>query len=323
MSSTLHPHQGKSRDFSDVKVIQIAMNTADLAGSLALYSELFGFVNAGATAIWGDTMRIQGLAPDSHAVVWWMVGGAPFYQLEFFSHGRPKQRPQSPDWRSCDHGWVRFGVAVRDFDRVIGGLGRWGIAPLGASGATRRRRLAFRDPYVGAIVEVMESDAGTCPTMIYATNSVAEIGEARRFYEDVLAARIEPLESLHHATDEALWGLENAVRDGFLVRFDQVVLEIVQYMTPRGRARPSDHCIADQGIMNLALGSRDVDSVRALIQRIQDAGHQPTVVFDGNGCVCTYFTDPGCEFEILAVPESGDAATGFAPAIPFSSAFDG
>jgi catechol 2,3-dioxygenase-like lactoylglutathione lyase family enzyme len=319
MNSKLTQRQNPALDISDISVVQIGMNTADVAGSLRLYSELFGFVNAGSIAFWGEAMRIQGLNPDSHAIIWWMVGGAPFSQLEFFSHGRPKQRPQRADWRPCDHGWVRFGIAVNDFDRVIRGLEQWRIAQLGASGVAGRRRLTFRDPHVGAIVEVMESDAMTCPTIAYATYSVADIEESRRFYGGVLAGRIEPLENLHRAEDEALWGLKNAVREGFLIRFGEVVLEIVQYMTPEGRPRPPDHCIADQGIMNVALGSRKADSIRALIQRIRNAGCQPTCVMDANGFVCTYFTDSGCELEMLASPESNDAAIGFAAAAPFVS----
>src|SRR4051812_15820268 len=110
-------HQPRA-DMKDVSVVQIGMNTADMAGTLGLYSDLFGFVNAGANALWGGVMKIQGLGDDAHSLIWWMVGGAPFFQLEFFTHGQPKQRPQPKGWRPCDQGWVRFGIAVNDFDRV-------------------------------------------------------------------------------------------------------------------------------------------------------------------------------------------------------------
>src|SRR5438132_14200132 len=112
-------------------------------------------------------MRIQGLNPQNHAIIWWRIGGAPFFQLEFFSHGSPKQRPQPADWRPCDRGWVRFGIAVNTYDHVVDGLARWNVTLLGTAGTHGHRRLGFRDPHVGCMVEVMESSATDCPTMTY------------------------------------------------------------------------------------------------------------------------------------------------------------
>src|SRR5207248_2327521 len=125
----------------DFNLSQLALNTTDMSASLRLYSELFGFRNAGGNAFWGELARVQGLEPDAHCVMWWMVGGATFFQLEFFHHGHPKQRPQPKDWRPSDHGWVRFGVAVDDFDRVVAGLQRRAIPVLGSQGAKGQRRL--------------------------------------------------------------------------------------------------------------------------------------------------------------------------------------
>ena len=304
-----------------VKVVQIGLNTSDLAGSLHLYHELFGFANAGGNALWGDIMRIQGLKPDAHSLIWWMVGGAPFFQLEFFHHTKPAQRPLPADWRPSDHGWVRYGISVVNFDAVVGGLRRMGIPVLNQiAGAAGHRRLAFRDPHVGAVVEVIESTSRSCPTMTYATSSVADLAAARHLYRNVIGCELEPLERLHTAADEGLWGLPDAVRDGFVVVFGEVTLEVVAYANPAGRPRPN-RCISDQGIMNIALGSRDVTVMRALVKRIEAAGHAPTFVFEGPNMLGTYIVDPGCEFELLASPEANDAAIGFAKAGPFLAEF--
>jgi len=304
-----------------IHVVQIGMNTSDLAGSLRFYREIFGFSNAGGNALWGDIMRIQGLDPDSRSLIWWMVGPAPFFQLEFFHHTKPIQRPLPADWRPCDHGWVRFGLAVSRLDEIERGLERWGITPLTASGADPgMRRLAFRDPFVGVVVEVSESRSGPCPRATYATSSVGDIEAARRFYGQIIGAELEPLDRLHCADDEALWGLPRAKRDGFVARFGDMALEVVEYSSPRGRPR-HDPLISDQGIMNIALGSRDRGSIQALLGRIRAAGHRPTFVFEGPETIGTYIVEAGCEFEILATPERFDAAVGFVPAAPFLAEF--
>jgi catechol 2,3-dioxygenase-like lactoylglutathione lyase family enzyme len=304
-----------------IHVVQIGMNTSDLSGSLRFYREIFGFSNAGGNVLWGDIMRIQGLDPDARSLIWWMVGAAPFFQLEFFHHSRPIQRPLPADWRPCDHGWVRFGLAVSRLDEVERGLERWGITPATASaGQTGAGRLAFRDPFIGVIVEVSENRSCPCPRATYATSSVEDIKSARRFYGEVIGAELEPLARLHSAEDEALWGLTGVERDGFVARFGDMALEVIEYRKPRGRAR-RDPLISDQGIMNVALGSRDLGRIRALLERIRADGHQTTFVFEGPETLGTYIVDTGCELEIFATPERFDGAVGFVPAAPFLADF--
>src|ERR1700722_1649337 len=100
-----------------LQVIQIGASTSDMAGSLRLYSDAFGFSNAGGNCVWGDVIRSQGLDSDARALMWWMVGSQKLFQLEFFHHTNPKQRALPEDWKPNDHGWVRFGVAVHDVER--------------------------------------------------------------------------------------------------------------------------------------------------------------------------------------------------------------
>jgi catechol 2,3-dioxygenase-like lactoylglutathione lyase family enzyme len=301
---------------------QLALCTNDMSASLRLYSELFGFANAGGSAFWGDLARVEGLTPDAHCVMWWMVGGRPFFQLELFHHGHPKQKPQPKDWRPSDHGWVRFGVAVDDFDRVVAGLERRDVPVLGIKGEAGRRRLTFRDPQAGAIVEVMEAASKAAPTVVYATASVADLARTRRLYEDLLGAETLPLERLHTPEDEALWGLAGAERDGFLVPLgDDAFLEIVHYTSPAGRPRPADHSIADQGVMNVGLGSRDVPAVRALIARCQAEGVKITIPVDGEAAG-TYVVEPDFELELMGVPEALDKMYGFTKGPRFVAEFD-
>jgi catechol 2,3-dioxygenase-like lactoylglutathione lyase family enzyme len=192
----------RNPDMDDVVLAQVALNTTDMTATLRLYSELFGFDNGGGGVSWGDIARVQGLEPDAYWMRWWMVGGQPFFQLELFHHGHPKQRPLPENWRPCDHGWVRFGIAVNNFDRVVSGLQRRSIPVLGTAGAPGKRHLAFRDPHVGVILEIMEGAATSCPAVIYAASSVPDVARARYLYQGVLGAEIQPLELLHEPEDE-------------------------------------------------------------------------------------------------------------------------
>jgi hypothetical protein len=181
-------------------------------------------------------MRIQGLDPQPRSLIWWIVGAAPFFQLEFFRHTRPQQRPLPADWQPCDLGLVRFGIEVQSFDSVAGALARWNIVSLApVSGSAGSRRLAFRDPFIGIIVEVIENTASAGPLVSYAASSLADLPGARRFYGEVIGASIEPLENLRQPCAESLWGLRSAVRDGFLARIGERFIEVIAYREPLGR----------------------------------------------------------------------------------------
>jgi catechol 2,3-dioxygenase-like lactoylglutathione lyase family enzyme len=307
-------------DQTSLRLVQLAMCTNDLSASLRLYSELFGFANAGGSAAWGPVLAMQGLPEDARCLVWWMVGATPLLQLELFHHGSPAQRPQPGDWRPCDHGWVRFGVAVQDLNHVLRAMERLGIASLGTSGSVPARRLAFRDPHAGCIVEVIERPAEAAPSVVYATSSVADLPAAERFYREVIGAAIRPIEDLHQPEEEALWGLPGAKREGFLVDLPGGLLEIVAYSSPQPRLRAPDHRSSDQGMMNVALGSRSQATIRELIRRVQEEGIATTVVVDNDVLSGTYVVAPGREIELMNVPDELEAMLGFRPATPFVTA---
>lgn len=301
-------------------IVQIGLNTCDLAGSLRLYREVFGFANAGGNVLWGDVMRIQGLDAQSRSLIWWMVGASAFFQLEFFHHTNPKQRPLPADWRPSDHGWVRFGIEVANLAAVTAALAHSKVNVLGAEGAAGSRRLAFRDPFIGVIVEVIENIRIAGPVVNYVTCSVADLAAARRFYGEVIGAELKPLDDLHQPAAESLWGLGAAVRDGFLARIGERCIEVISYRQQPGRL-PRDRRISDQGIMNVALASRDVPTIRTLLDRIRADGHQSTLVLEGPDFLGTYIVDPGYELELFASPESRDDLVGFRPVGPFVADF--
>lgn len=302
---------------NELAFCQIGMNSDDVVASLRLYSQLFGFSNASGAGAWGDNLRVQGLGPDAHMLMWWMVGDQPFFQLELFHHGNPKQRPLRPDWNPTDHGWVRFGVEINNFDRVVKGLDKLSIPVLGTSGTAPTRRLAFRDPQIGCIVEVIERVEGPSPVVTYCTTSVADLDAARTFYGTTIGLEIAPLAGLHEPEDEALWGLAGAKREGFLVKLAGGLLEVVEYSSPLGRPRPDDYRTSDQGIVNVGIGSRSKKLVEGAIDRVKADGRTLPYVLHMHDLIATYSVDPGYEIEFLSPPKELDAFLGYEKSVPF------
>lgn len=303
-----------------MQIAQIGMNSSDIAGSLRLYAEAFGFRNAGAQALWGNAIGTQGLPPSARTLLWWMVGAQSFFQLEFFHHTNPQQRPLRPDWRPCDHGWVRIGIAVQDLAACRSALAANTVPLLGDISGPAGCRLAFRDPYVGAIVEVMEMQTGGIsdgPSIVYATSSVADIEGALVYYRDTVALPIRPLDDLHSPEDEGLWGLAGARREGFLADAGNVLLEIVSYNEPVGRPRPDDYRNSDQGIVNVALGSRTKQEASDLLARLARYGYRPALLRESGDIVSAYITDPGREIEVMCMPSDYDRLFGLVPAKDF------
>jgi catechol 2,3-dioxygenase-like lactoylglutathione lyase family enzyme len=300
-----------------VQIAQIGMNTSDIPASLRLYSEAFGFRNAGGQGLWGETIKVHGLSPDDTALMWWMIGDQDFFQLEFFHHTSPGQRPQPADWRPCDCGWVRFCISVPDLDHSQKALRRLGVPLLGSDDRPGGRRIAFRDPQIGAIVEVVEDQTRNGPAFRSATSSVSDLEGAFTHYRDTLGLPIRPLEEVRAAGDEALWGLAGARRKGFAVTLGDRALEIVQYEDPVGRKRPDDFCIADQGIMNVAIISRSPEEIEALFTRLEKAGYRSPAMMRAEGIVAGYIVDAERELELAAIPREMDRFVGFEYTQPF------
>jgi catechol 2,3-dioxygenase-like lactoylglutathione lyase family enzyme len=309
----------------EFELFQVGLNASDLAASLRFYAEIFGFANAGGQAGWGPGMALQGLEAGGQTLIWWMVGRQKRVQFELFHHTGPTQRPQPADWSPTDHGWVRIGLVVSDFDGVMQRLAAFGTPLLG--GIARRgtsRRLAVRDPFVGILVEVWEDGPSVPggvqprvnnldPALLYATSSVSDLRAARHFYEDLIGLSTAPLETLHTEADEAVWGLVDAKRVGFVIRAGDAFIEVVQYTSPAGRPKAKDYRFSDQGIMNVGLITRSNAMVQGVIDRMEEEGAAPTHLVVGEGVLGTYILQPEREIELFSCPEQLEPFLGFTP----------
>jgi catechol 2,3-dioxygenase-like lactoylglutathione lyase family enzyme len=248
-------------------------------------------------------------------------------QVELFQHFLPPQRPQPSDWRPSDHGWVRWGIAVPDFDEVLARLGRFGIETItpATDFGEGIRRVCVRDPDVGAIIEIMEDgpampggarprqfDLG--PGVVYAAVSVPDLGEAGKFWTGVLGLEPVPADALHTEEMEALWGLKGADRQALVVKAGDCFIEIVEYRNPEGRPRRPDARSSDQGMMNVALGYRDRPPLDRLVARLEAIGSLPATPLGPGELAASYFFAPdGTPLEILAMPAAEEHNFGFAP----------
>jgi catechol 2,3-dioxygenase-like lactoylglutathione lyase family enzyme len=308
------------------QLAQIALCTDDLPRTVRLYTEVFGFAEAGGKVLWGERVaQIQALGDEVGFVLWWLVGRQDLVQLEFFQHTTPRQRPLPADWRPSDLGWVRWGLTVPDFDEALGRLRALGVATLGEPVVHEGlRRVCFRDPQVGNVVEVMEEGSALpggirprhfdlVPAVVYVSLSVSDLGRARRFFVGTLGLVEEPATVLHTPELEALWGLEGASRESFVARGGDVYLEVVRYDDPAGRPKPEGTLLSDQGFMNVALGFRDRLPLADTFDRVVASGYRanagPPRVAGG-----TYLNDDqGNSVEILLSPREFDPGFGFTP----------
>ncbi len=312
-----------------LELIQIGMNTSDHPATLELFTEAFGFRNAGGQVILGDLIQIQGLDSTAHAMMWWLVGAQSRFQLEFFRHTRPAQRPLPDDWRPCDLGWSRFGIAVERFDHAVAEMARRDIVPIAGIGMVQGlRRCAYRDPFIGVIVEVMEDGPAlrartgrrVGPALVYAAASVSDLSAATHFYTDILGLRRAHDHPLHDAGSDALWGMTDARSKAVLIDAGPVLLEIVQYLDPVGRPRRADYSTADQGVVNVALGAREKAPIESAFARLAAAGYHPPHRVEVGDMLAGYILDAEREVELAVIPEALEAVLGFTPASPFLGA---
>jgi catechol 2,3-dioxygenase-like lactoylglutathione lyase family enzyme len=308
------------------KIAQLAFCTSDLPGSVRLYSEAFGFAPAGGNMVWGQWLAdIQGLGEDAATAIAWLVGRQDLLQLEFFNHTLPRPRPLAADWRPSDLGWVRWGLTIPDFEAALDRLHGLRVSTMtDPQNHDGLRRVCFRDPGTGIVVEVMEEGSGLpggvrpryydlAPGVVYATLSVPDLEEARSFYLDTLGL-VEEDVTLHTPEMESLWGLSEARGDSFVARGGDVYLEVVHYTDPVGRPRPDGYRLSDQGFMNIAVGTRVRAESEAIIEQVRAAGHRINAELPGVAAGGTYMNDgSGNSLEVICAPREFDSTFGFAP----------
>jgi catechol 2,3-dioxygenase-like lactoylglutathione lyase family enzyme len=309
-----------------MRCTQVAFSVLDRERSIDWYTRGLGYLPAGGMAPDNheEIAALQGL-PESEPRMGWAVDGQEFFQLEFFEFRRPPMRERPADWRPCDIGYSMVSFHVDDLDATIERLRALGSVPL-TSPLDRGdgRRVCVRDAD-GVLVELMEADprapgAGPrirpeVPVAVRSvTASVPSLERARRFFVDVLGmtATADPLHSPEH---EALWGLEGARREALVLWSGDFAIELVEYSEPAGKPWPAEYRISDQGILNIALGSRSREAYRSMLAAVAEAGYQTNTALSFPFAEVDYvMDDQGFSAELFFLEESADEIMGFLPA---------
>jgi catechol 2,3-dioxygenase-like lactoylglutathione lyase family enzyme/uncharacterized protein YndB with AHSA1/START domain len=226
---------------------------------------------------------IQGIVGVS-STVWWMVGRDDWSQIEMWQYDSPTSKLMRADAAPNDLGYTRIGVWVADLDVVLVRLARLGTSPLAEPlGIRGKRRVCMRNPD-GVFIELMEDDLRTdvakvmlpdCGAALRSiTLSTPDIAQAEEFFGKGLGMQAWH-GNLHEDAHEALWGLAGAQceRRVFATPSSNILLEVVEYMNPRGRPRPEGYRLCDQGILNFAFGDpRSYRGVHGMLRRAKAAG---------------------------------------------------
>ncbi len=253
-----------------------------------------------------------------------MVARNSWFQLELFQFRRPLAKLMPADFRPCDTGYTRMGVHVQDFDRTLANLARMGSEPLApAVGKPGSRRACVRNPD-GVYVEIMEDDPlpqapGTerkgCPVAVRSvTLSTPDFEKSVASMTAVYGKGPENI-ALHASEHEAIWGLPGADCKRAVFQSGDILMEVVQYTDPVGKPWPDGYRICDQGILNVAYGSRSRPEFTEPYERLVEAGARPNfrpLFFNGGGIV--YVKDPlGFSLEFTWMPRKRDYQYGFEP----------
>ena len=212
-----------------------------------------------------------------------------------------------------------------DFDAAVERLRVLGVNtltdPIEVDGL---RRVCFREPGAQVLVELFEEGAATpggirprfydlVPAVVYATR----LGSRPRSGTAVLprhaCARRGHADGTAHTEHEALWGLEGARSESFLVRTGDVWIEVVCYRDPPGRPKPDGYRLSDQGFMNVAVGFRDGVRLRETYERVLANGYTATAEAPTDGGGTYLYDDQGTSLELMISPRELDERFGYVP----------
>jgi catechol 2,3-dioxygenase-like lactoylglutathione lyase family enzyme len=165
---------------------------------------------------------------------------------------------------------------------------------------------------VGLLAPTVSAQVGTSATVIGVESvgmTVSDLDRAVDFYTQVL--EFEKLSEVEVAGDayehlQGVFGLRMRVAR---LRLGDEILELTQYLAPRGRPIPVDSRSNDRWFQHVAIIVRDMDEAYGWLRqnRIQHASTGPQTIPDWNagaaGIRAFYFNDPdGHVLEVLSFP---------------------
>ena len=263
-----------------MSIAQVAFSALTVEATTAWYRDMLGFEPAGgAGGIQGPEVEAMMGLPECECEMHWLTDTNDFFQLEFFSFRAPAPVPggRRPD----EAGWSLVGFAVDDLDAVLGRLGGVPTGPVLGTGA--QRRVCVRDPE-GVWLELRQLDRPSARTVregpvttAFVRAVVADHDRARDFFCGALGLR-DTAAPLHTPEDERLWGGIPAITRSSMLTAEGdpggLAIELVQYTERVPRPLPDGYRICDQGLLNVAFGSRSPEDYEATVARVRAGGYR-------------------------------------------------
>jgi catechol 2,3-dioxygenase-like lactoylglutathione lyase family enzyme len=265
---------------------QIAMSVLDLDDTVGFYERCFGYGrNGGVKRLFNGNTTDKVLAhEDVRHELRWMSDRDPRFQLELVSFENPPARPMAEHERVCDIGYRRMAIWVEYFDGTLARLRDEGVPLLGEPrDYGDGRRACCRDPN-GVVLELLEKDVPSPPDAgdeaVYdlpvrtraVSLSVPSLPEAEAFFEGTLGMERADF-ALHTPAMEEMWGLAGAETRSSLFWAGRHLVELVEYVSPRGKPRPAEEHLGDAGIYHMALRFRRNKHVTETWREVTEAGY--------------------------------------------------
>jgi catechol 2,3-dioxygenase-like lactoylglutathione lyase family enzyme len=166
-------------------------------------------------------------------------------------------------------------------------------------------QISARSPYV-----IAQAQTATVTAVDSVGITVSDMDKAIQFYSEVLAfQKISDIEVLG-SEYERLQGLFGVRLRVVKMRLGEEVLELTEYLTPKGRPIPVDSRSNDRWFQHIAIVVSDMDKAYEILRKfkVQHASTAPQRIPDTNkaaaGIRAFYFKDPdGHNLEIIYFPK--------------------
>lgn len=253
---------------NEANICQVAIVSKDAKLLRKWYCDIFGFLPASQTIFAGPlATRVQGVPKDLN-FCYWAIDGRKQFQLEFFNFISPDVTPKLANWKPYDHGYNVIGIHSWDFEHVISRLKEENTELLSEiKGDIGERWVMIADPD-GNHIELNESDilseqTKQLPeipaTIRYVRMSVPDIKQAKQLWQSAFGLSVQENSKLVNYHDEILFPDQSASYQQVLLKGTGILLELRQYSVPNPQARLASHNVAEQGIMNIAIGANSVN----------------------------------------------------------------
>ena len=301
------------------RIAQIALSVADIEESLHFYRDVIGLQYATRTDTFKGEVaeKVQGV-PGVASLTAWLVDDRELMQLELCQFLSPPTQPFAQNRKPWDIGYSRIAFEVNDvatFREECIASKVANVSPLveidGRPGFT------MCDPD-GILIEI-EAATEPVPAGLKARHggialTVPDMDIALNNFRDSLGFKTAAAQ----ATDKgALWQEQGAKKNMATLDGGTMWIEISAYRSPTSNPWPDGYKITDRGILNIAIGYRDNNSVKVLYEQAVAAGYRPNCeprCVPGFGGV-TYVNDSqGFSVEVMSCYRWLDGVFGFRPA---------